>query len=295
AAPQRFDFSDPALTDEEEEEARKRLSCVERRASGCLTGGPRYRVTEGVRHFRQLVGSAGWRARITVVNTVDDDGPPPGFRYTDGYVYSELARWRVDGFSYGCSCSGPCVPGGSCLCAEVEDGEERIPSYKPDGRVNVESGTKITECSDRCACPPDCTNRVVQKGRKVWLEIFKTEGKGWGVRTRENISRGTFVEKYAGEVVTIEEAEARGREYDAAGMMYLFDMDGTHFFNHSCEPNLAVWSVFRHPGAVIHDIAFFAITEIAAGEELAFDYKISGEARRIRCLCAAPGCRGWLC
>ena len=34
-----------------------------------------------------------------------------------------------------------------------------------------------------------------------------------------------FVVSYAGEVITSEEAERRGKDYDAAGRTYLFDLD----------------------------------------------------------------------
>ena len=38
----------------------------------------------------------------------------------------------------------------------------------------------IYECNSRCNCGSNCKNRVVQHGRKVGLEIFKTINRGWG-------------------------------------------------------------------------------------------------------------------
>lgn len=79
-------------------------------------------------------------------------------------------------------------------------------------------------CVGRCG--PDCRNRVVQKGRLVDLCIFKTKnGRGWGVKTMQNIKAGTYVSTYLGELINHDEAEKRGREYDVIGNTYLFDLD----------------------------------------------------------------------
>lgn len=39
----------------------------------------------------------------------------------------------------------------------------------------------IYECNRLCNCGENCKNRVVQHGRKVGLEIFKTINRGWGM------------------------------------------------------------------------------------------------------------------
>jgi histone-lysine N-methyltransferase SUV39H len=39
----------------------------------------------------------------------------------------------------------------------------------------------IYECNDNCACGPICKSRIVQKGRTVGLEIFRTKNRGWGM------------------------------------------------------------------------------------------------------------------
>ncbi len=45
------------------------------------------------------------------------------------------------------------------------------------------------------------------------------------MRSVDPISKGTFVCEYLGEVITWEEAERRGVEYDAAKTSYLLDLD----------------------------------------------------------------------
>ncbi|CAG2123215.1 unnamed protein product, partial [Medioppia subpectinata] len=101
--------------------------------------------------------------------------------------------------------------------------------------------------------------------------------------------------EYIGEIITIEEADRRGRQYDAEGITYLFDLDYndevdaykyaldathcgnvSHFVNHSCDPNLdtrVVWINNLDP--YMPHIALFAIRNIRVNEELTFDYKIN--------------------
>ena len=51
------------------------------------------------------------------------------------------------------------------------------------------------------------------------LCIYQTDNNcGWGVKTLENIKKGSFVVEYVGEVITNEEAEERGKKY---GTFYL--------------------------------------------------------------------------
>ena len=69
-------------------------------------------------------------------------------------------------------------------------------------------GTNIPyECNDKCACQKrenkkknPCTNHVVQDGLKVRLEMFLTKKKGWGIRTLQDIPKGTFMGVYIGEI-----------------------------------------------------------------------------------------------
>lgn len=44
----------------------------------------------------------------------------------------------------------------------------------------IKGRNHIYECNKRCNCGSNCKNRVVQHGRKVGLEIFKTTNRGWG-------------------------------------------------------------------------------------------------------------------
>lgn len=64
----------------------------------------------------------------------------------------------------------------------------------------------IKECWLKCGCSKSCGNRVVQRGIKHKLQVFMTPGgKGWGLRTLEDLPKGAFVCEFIGEVLTIKE------------------------------------------------------------------------------------------
>jgi SET domain-containing protein len=48
------------------------------------------------------------------------------------------------------------------------------------------------------------------------MEVFYFGVKGWGVRAVSSIEKGEFVAEYVGELIYSEEAEKRGRMYDAS-------------------------------------------------------------------------------
>ncbi len=178
-----------------------------------------------------------------------------------------------------------------------------------------------------------CPNRVVERGRRVPLQIFRTEDRGWGVRTLVDIEKGQFVDRYIGEVLTVQEANRRRAAATMARRkdVYLFALDKfsdaasldqrlagpplecdgefragpTRFINHSCDPNLRIFArVGDHADKHIHDLAFFAVRTIAAGDELTFDYvdgleDMDSDAQQhvagmTPCLCKSANCRKFL-
>ncbi|XP_038973015.1 probable inactive histone-lysine N-methyltransferase SUVR2 isoform X2 [Phoenix dactylifera] len=61
----------------------------------------------------------------------------------------------------------------------------------------------IKECWSKCGCKKECGNRVVQRGITCNLQVFFTgQRKGWGLRTLDELPRGTFVCEYVGEILT---------------------------------------------------------------------------------------------
>lgn len=223
--------------------------------------------------------------KILVENNVDLAGPPQNFTYINQSIPGQGVV-IPDEPPIGCKCE-TCNCRSNCCCG-LQGG---LFAYTANKRLRVAPGTPIYECNKACKCPPDCINRVVQAGRNFKLSIFRTStGCGWGVRTEQKIRQGQFLCQYVGEVITNEEAEKRGREYDANGLTYLFDLDFnstenpytidaaylgniSHFINHSCDPNLGVWAVWADcldPNLPM--LALFATRDIEAGEEVCFDY-----------------------
>lgn len=223
---------------------------------------------------------------ILIENNVDLEGPPSDFLYVDNYLPGKGVTIPDDP-PIGCECKS-CEPKSNC-CGKQFGGTF---AYTTARRIRVPLGTPIYECNNRCACDQTCLNRVVQLGATVKLCIFRTEtGCGWGVKSLQYIKKGTFVTEYVGEVITNDEAEKRGKEYDAAGRTYLFDLDYneteqcpytvdaatygniSHFINHSCDPNLAVYGVWINcldPN--LPKLGLFATRNIRRSEEITFDY-----------------------
>lgn len=65
----------------------------------------------------------------------------------------------------------------------------------------------FAECSpSTCPCGEHCDNQRIQRHEWVQcLERFRTEGKGWGIRTKEPLRSGQFIIEYLGEVVSEQE------------------------------------------------------------------------------------------
>lgn len=244
---------------------------------------------------RQLMALKNWeehinqvdksKQKLSVVNDVDLAGPPEDFTYINASIPG-VGVTIPDDPPIGCECSACNCRSKSC-CG-MQGG---LFAYTVNKRLRVACGTPIYECNKTCKCSSECSNRVVQNGRNVKLCIFRTDnGCGWGVKTEQKIRQGQFVCQYVGEIITFEEAEKRGREYDAKGLTYLFDLDFnsvenpytvdaahlgsvSHFINHSCDPNLGVWAVWADcldPNLPM--IALFATRDIEIGEEICFDY-----------------------
>ncbi|KAH3880143.1 histone-lysine N-methyltransferase SUV39H2-like [Dreissena polymorpha] len=228
-------------------------------------------------------------APIFVENTVDLEGPPENFEYINDYK-SGPGIVIPDDPVIGCECTDCFSEKKECCAAQF--GVEF--AYFKHKRLRIHVGRPIYECNKKCKCGPDCPNRVVQQGRKHKVCVFRTlNGRGWGVKAMQKIKSGTFVMEYVGEVISNEEAEIRGKTYDSVGRTYLFDLDFngddcpftvdaavygnvSHFVNHSCDPNLEVYSVWINTlDPRLPRIALFSRRDIEKGEELTFDYMSS--------------------
>ncbi|XP_065362259.1 histone-lysine N-methyltransferase ash1 [Calliphora vicina] len=163
-----------------------------------------------------------------------------------------------------------------------------------------------TECSpSNCPTREKCRNQKIQKHDIApGVERFMTENKGWGVRTKLSIEKGTYILEYVGEVVTEREFKDRmATIYLNDTHHYCLHLDGglvidgqrmgsdCRFVNHSCEPNCEMqkWSVNG-----LSRMALFAKRKITEGEELTYDYNFSlfNPSEGQPCRCNTPHCRG---
>lgn len=146
-----------------------------------------------------------------------------------------------------------------------------------------------------CSDPPNapavsqrCRNDSISMKRGVHLLIgaSSVKGAGYGLFTLCPLKKGDFVDEYAGEIISQEEAERRGVVYDRQNMSYLFNLcsdlsidatvrgNKTRYANHSDSPNIEP-RLIRVNGDT--RVAFYAIKDIGAEEELFFDYGYSEE------------------
>lgn len=176
------------------------------------------------------------------------------------------------------------------MCPCLRHGENYDGLCLRPAEEEEEYARPVFECNALCQCGESCQNRVVQKGLQCRLEVFKTEKKGWGLRTLEPVAKGRFVCEYAGEVLGFNEARRRIQAQTAEDSNYLIAVrEHLHsgrimetfvdpmyvgnvgrFLNHSCEPNLFMVPV--RVDSMVPKLALFAAADISPGEELSYDY-----------------------
>ncbi|KAK9841637.1 hypothetical protein WJX74_009147 [Apatococcus lobatus] len=193
---------------------------------------------------------------------------------------------------------------------------EHCPANVLQSRQPVAAGDEQEGCLNRLlniectkgSCPAGeaCQNQSIQKRRSPPTRLTKVGDRGWGLFAAGDIKAGSFVIEYTGEVILFEEAERRAHVYEAVGLQHTYIMslssdlqiDATmmgstaRFINHSCAPNCETqkWLV---GGAL--SVCIFALQDISPGTELTYNYNLEWNGgHRIRCLCGAPTCIGFI-
>ncbi|RNA32532.1 histone-lysine N-methyltransferase eggless isoform X4 [Brachionus plicatilis] len=169
---------------------------------------------------------------ISVVNCVDSNKP-------DDFVYS-AKRIPLDGVPLntdptlmeGCNCIDNCRDRTKCACwrksfeATLFNSDQMNTNIGYRGRRLLE----IVHTGNNCKCDCRCSNRVVQNGISVRLQLFKTNSKGWGLRCLDDIPKGTFICNYSGHLITEELSDIRGREL---GDEYFAELDFVEYLKRS--------------------------------------------------------------
>uniref|UniRef100_A0A7N2L909 Uncharacterized protein n=1 Tax=Quercus lobata TaxID=97700 RepID=A0A7N2L909_QUELO len=226
---------------------------------------------------------------IRVVNAKDDERPP-FFHYIANVTYPKFYKIFTP---IGCDCTDGCLDSNKCFCAMRNGGEI---SYDSKGRI-VKKKSLVYECGPSCKCSSSCMNRVSQLDGRFKLEIFKTELKGWGVRTLSYIPSGSFICEYIGEILHDEGAK-RGINKDnyqkgsfqeegspipwrsqsiSVDRDYIIDATQSgnvgRFINHSSSPNVFAQNVwYDHDDKRFPHIMLFASKDIPPPQELTYDH-----------------------
>jgi len=119
---------------------------------------------------------------------------------------------------------------------------------------------------------------------------------GTGAFAAEAIPARRKIGEIRGESISVREARRRAKGVERIMMIEVSDrraidasqsVDPLRFTNHSCAPN----AVLRiRQGRV----EFYAMRDVAPGEELTVNYGETHHEGRLRCQCGAPGCVGRL-
>lgn len=187
------------------------------------------------------------------------------------------------------------------------------------GNIVTDCSTNVLfECNDSCGCKKKCNNRLTQSKPPFAFCIFRTEDRGWGLKTLTAIPKGSFVHRMAGELKSVEQVINEHNLDDNKELnAYAFVLDGlsldpasnmvvdcrdhgniARFLNHSCEPNLAPYFVLSGSYNVNQPyVAFFADKDIEENTELTFCYpeqywwKQCKPLPPVKCCCKSSHCR----
>uniref|UniRef100_A0A671PA81 [histone H3]-lysine(4) N-trimethyltransferase n=1 Tax=Sinocyclocheilus anshuiensis TaxID=1608454 RepID=A0A671PA81_9TELE len=158
---------------------------------------------------------------LSCVNEIDNT-PPPSVAYSKERIPADGVFINTSSdFLVGCDCTDGCRDKSKCSCHQLT---LQATGCAPGGQINPNAGyhhkrleeclpTGMYECNKRCRCNPQmCTNRLVQHGLQVRLQLFKTQNKGWGIRCLDDVAKGSFVCIYAGKILTDDFADKEGLE-----------------------------------------------------------------------------------
>lgn len=174
---------------------------------------------------------------VPCVNESDSTHPPP-LNYTRHRMCAPGVSINTSlDFMVGCDCTDGCRDRTKCSCHQLTIDAT---SLFTGGPVDVNAGythkrltryvpTGVYECNPLCRCDPwTCSNRLVQHGQQLRLQLFMTRHKGWGIRCMDDLSKGTFVCIFTGKIVTDDlaslDAVQSGNEY-LANLDYIEEVE----------------------------------------------------------------------
>jgi uncharacterized protein len=132
--------------------------------------------------------------------------------------------------------------------------------------------------------------------QKYAVQVAPSAIDGQGVFAAEPVPRRRKIGEIRGESISVDEARIRATRSERIMIVELSDKraidfsrsaDPMRYTNHSCAPNARL-------SIVNGRVEFYALRDIAAGEELTVNYGETHHEGRLACRCGAPGCAGRL-
>ncbi|BFI36891.1 hypothetical protein MARPO_0010s0166 [Marchantia polymorpha] len=194
-----------------------------------------------------------------------------------------------------CGCPGSCknrFPG--CNCVKSQCSTKLCPCFNasrecdPDVCRNCSIDCELTTSKDSSTISASgrkqskCQNMRILLNQKKSVLLARSDVIGWGLFLKSDAKKDDYLGEYTGELISQREADKRGKIYDIVNLSFLFDLNDKFvidayrlgskfkFANHSSTPNC-------YPKVVLvageHRVGIFAKRNIAAGEELLFDYQ----------------------
>ncbi|MCR5884023.1 SET domain-containing protein [Rhizobacter sp. J219] len=156
--------------------------------------------------------------------------------------------------------------------------------------------TVLTPAAPEPAAAPARPRGVPADPQKFALRVGPSAIDGQGVFAAEPIPARRKIGEVRGEPISLQEAQARSRGQARIMLIAVStrraidasqSSDALRFINHSCRPNA---SLKLNQGRV----EFYALRDIAAGEELTANYGQTHHQGRLQCRCGVAGCVGRL-
>lgn len=192
--------------------------------------------------------------------------------------------------------------------ANNSTGSNAIQSSRVNRANNRRFAADISAQKQMIGSETDILNLNALTKRKKPVSFARSAIHNWGLYALEPIAAKEMIIEYVGESIRQQVAEHRERSYlkTGIGSSYLFRIDENtvidatkkggiaRFINHCCSPSCTA-KIIKVDGK--KRIVIYALRDIDKNEELTYDYKFERETNdeeRIRCLCGAPGCKGYL-
>jgi SET domain-containing protein len=128
------------------------------------------------------------------------------------------------------------------------------------------------------------------------VEVRASTIDGLGAFAAEAVPALRKIGEIRGESISVEDARIRATRHERIMIVELSprraidfskSADPMRYTNHSCAPNARL-SIDNGR------VEFYALRNIAGGEEVTVDYGETHHDGKLACLCGAPGCRGAL-